>query len=99
MAILALLLIGAFLLWRASNGLPVSLINLYVPAGFELIQVDGEQAETIYELRAGLHTLILRKSGREYGCVIRVSGGGEIYYQLEERDIHPVIPVKYEPGS
>ena len=97
-AILLLAIAGVIALWRHMNR-PLSLINLYLPTGYQLVQVDDrEGADPLLSLESGLHTIILSKAGKEYACVIRVSGGGEIYFDLNELYVHPVVTVKYESG-
>jgi putative IMPACT (imprinted ancient) family translation regulator len=94
-------LVGCLLwaVWSCANGGNQSLVHLYLPEYYELLD-DGEpsgNAGSMY-LREGVHTLQMTRNGKDYATVIRVSGGGEIYYALEEKDIHEVVEVKYVPG-
>jgi len=79
---------------------PSSVVNLGIPPDYVLVH-DGEEhrSGTVLHLSEGFHTFRFTKDGKDFSTTVRVSGGGELYESLDEKDIHPVVEFKYKPGS
>lgn len=70
-------------------------VQLAIPSGYQLISIDGDKWNGSPDqwLREGPITFIYRKGSLDYSYTVSF-GGGEVYMELDSKDLVPVRKLK-----